>query len=511
MSRTLSKILIICAMVVIIPLMIVGTAFATYYSIDATVGVAVYTGQTEDPNGAFAVVQYKDETGTELEITEGHLNEITLRTVSNGYKFVGWFEGTAADYSSSAEPKFTENEITIKMTDYANLLAVFEIKEFDVSYDYLAQGDDEETTQEVPADGKTHYAFGEALPVLTYENYNFLGWKIQGDETNTVYTTASFETTENIVLEAVWQEQAKVTIQYRLNADTIISTEEVYKDRTVVLSSVETLAAEYMEDGYTYSWADADNATITQINIPSSYEGTTYDVYLKATAISYTAQLQTSADATYNGSTEITFTVENYAALAEMLDASNWETTYSFYSFDGLTYNSTTYTDAQTLVDAVVAANPESTTAITLQAVINKNFTTFTVSNGINCYVEGNENVYVLNEIDSGIPYSSRLSGRQEKSSDSTIYQLLDMYIEQTGEIRQLYTEDRTQVQFSGIRFYIQTLDGGNHYEEINTVNGQPISGETTLLEVIEEILSRGYEVAEGETFTLTAMTAWFE
>lgn len=506
MSRTLSKILIICAMVVIIPLMIVGTAFATYYSIDATVGVAVYTGQTEDPNGAFAVVQYKDETGTELEITEGHLNEITLRTVSNGYNFVGWFEGTAADYSSSAEPKFTENEITIKMTDYANLLAVFEIKEFDVSYDYLAQGDDEETTQEVPADGKTHYTFGETLPVLTYENYNFLGWRIQGDEK--IYTTASFETTENIVLEAVWQEQSKVTIQYRLNADTIISTEEVYKDRTVVLSSVETLAAEYMEDGYTYSWADADNATITQINIPSSYEGTTYDIYLKATAISYTAQLQTSADATYNGSTEITFTVENYAALAEMLDASNWETAYSFYSFDGLTYNSTTYTDAQTLVDAVVAANPESTTAITLQAVINKNFTTFTVTNGINCYVEGNEDVYLLDDIDREVAYSSYLSGTQTKSSESTIYQLLNMVVD--GEIRQLYLADETPVQFSGIRIYLQTTDERNSFE-IETINGQPISGETTLLEVIEEILSRGYEVAEGETFTLTAMTAWFE
>ena len=63
MSRTFSKILIICAMVVIFPLLIVGTSLAAYYSISAIVEVDTYVNYTNvhaDSN-AFAGVLYNNK------------------------------------------------------------------------------------------------------------------------------------------------------------------------------------------------------------------------------------------------------------------------------------------------------------------------------------------------------------------------------------------------------------------------------------------------------------------
>ena len=58
MSKTFTKTLVICAMVVLFPLMIVGTAFASYYSIDATVNVAAYAIGESQSDAAYAKVAY---------------------------------------------------------------------------------------------------------------------------------------------------------------------------------------------------------------------------------------------------------------------------------------------------------------------------------------------------------------------------------------------------------------------------------------------------------------------
>ena len=63
MSRKFSKVMIICAMVVLFPLLIVGTAFASYYSISAIVEVDTYVNYSNvsaDAN-AFAGVLYKNK------------------------------------------------------------------------------------------------------------------------------------------------------------------------------------------------------------------------------------------------------------------------------------------------------------------------------------------------------------------------------------------------------------------------------------------------------------------
>ena len=63
MSRTLSKILVICALVVVVPLMVVGTTLAAYFSINSTVKIASYV---VDDNYAVKADGEKDENGEEF-------------------------------------------------------------------------------------------------------------------------------------------------------------------------------------------------------------------------------------------------------------------------------------------------------------------------------------------------------------------------------------------------------------------------------------------------------------
>ena len=79
MSRTLSKILVICAMVVLFPLMIVGTTFAAYYSIDASVVVKAYTNKISNSSEAYAQVVYDGKAEQDFTITDSHMKDISLK------------------------------------------------------------------------------------------------------------------------------------------------------------------------------------------------------------------------------------------------------------------------------------------------------------------------------------------------------------------------------------------------------------------------------------------------
>ena len=527
MSRTLSKILIICAMVVLFPLMIVGTAFAAYYSIDAAVAVAVYTDKTSASNEAYAQVIYENKAQSEFEITNSHLQNIDLKAVSNGYDFKGWFVGDVEAYtiaSSSGDVAFmsTDPEINVKMTDYEKLLAVFEIKDYSVRYSYKAQPTDGSTVNTTPEtdDGdatlRTYY-FGDILPTLTYEGgeYRFLGWQIVGDETETIYTTASFNFNEDITLTAVWQEQNKITVTYHgLTEDVVLKTAEIYENQHYELDDVITVMEANSDkvsvvDGYNYSWQDSNGNIITEI----SGQTTNLDVYLREDVISYTINVNTNG-AKFNGQENLSesFTVRDITALSTWTDEEKWLTDYSFHKVTGLKFGEETYDlsseDAITnLTNAIVAENPRgSEEDINVEAIITKYFTTFIVSDAITCKTNIDsieEDVYKYDDLPSagvgGTPWKVVI---KEGDSSITIGKLLNLTTD--SGVSRIYAYD--EETYDGIEVYLKNV--------IINVNGENqtyiVTIDMTLNDLIEDILERNPEIELGDTFTITSLKALF-
>lgn len=519
MSRTLSKILIICAMVVLFPLMIVGTTFAAYYSIDASVVVKAYTNKVSSSSDAYAQVVYNNKYEEDFTITDSHMKDIKLKAVSNGYDFKGWFDGDIEKYSKAHEEGdvsfvSTDAELNAAITDYEKLLAVFEIKEYAVRYSYKAQPNDDVAINTTPEedDGdatlRTYY-FGDKLPVLTYEgnNYKFLGWKIVGDATEKIYTIAEFDFAEDITLTAVWQEQSKISVTYHAEDGSVLNTVEIYSNQYYKFDDPFTVMADKgieAVDGYTYAWQDANGNVITEI----SEETSNFDVYLKSILVVYNVNVNADG-AEFDGQTQfdVNFTILDTNELSALTDESKWSTDYSFYKVTGLMYNGKTYNFADStlnIVNEIVSAYPNGTeTNLQLDAVITKYFTKFAIDNTIVCYTNINgvvEDVYLENDL--GVQgYKVYVTNGD---STMTIGKLLGLQSAE-GKTTQLYAEDSESGEAIAVN-----LDGFN-VKIGETTNYYKVTMDMTVNDLIELVLNNYPETELSETLTITEITALFK
>ncbi len=525
MSRTLSKILVIMAMIVVFPLMIVGTAFAAYYSIDANLNVAVCTHITpeENPEGAYAKVVYGKETGTNLSISGSHLKKVDLKVIYNGYEFKGWFDGSYKEYLQLADsnPAFVygedQTEISFDITEHENLTAIFFLKEYNVSYNYQAQPNGEfitTTPEEDDGEATTKtYNYGDKLPELTYAglDYQWKGWQIDGDTTNTIYKFATFDYSQPITLKAVWQENEKVNVKYYLNktTDTTLAEDTLYEHENYEVRDPATLTTPV--DGYQYSWQDVDGKVIEQVNDIVS----DLNLYLATEEIVYTAVLDLKG-ATYNSLTDLrsSFTVGDPSSLEAWRDQTKYETAFSFhkvigFKYDGIFYDINNSTEA--LASAIISKNPhpasDSEKEITVDVEIEKYFSEITVVEDVTGQVIGSgKSVYEKADLPTeasngyGTPWSIGVGTVNDVSI--TINDLLDLSLT-GGEVKKLYKEDGTaegiEVQLTHLRIKIgpDTIDFA-------------VSGDMTLNDLIEMIYTNFDNVTLSDTLTIDSLTVFF-
>lgn len=510
MSKTFTKTLVICAMVVLFPLMIVGTAFASYYSIDATVNVAAYAIGDSQSDAAYAKVAYGSTSETTMEITESHLKKIDLNAVSNGYNFEGWFNADATSYEVANaagkldEIKVSDNtNLSVQMTDYTQLLAVFSIKKYTVGYSYKETPDGPiiSTTPETD-DGDAvsrAYTYGDALPVLPYTgvDYRFMGWRVVGEaESVAPHTMVDFDN-EDVTLTAVWEAQNQITITYyKENGTEIFYTVKKYENESFTLDDALTTVGTAAVDGYSYAWRDADGNTISEVRNQTR----NLDVYLKSTPITYSAKLN-CGDVKFDGQSTsiINFTVRSLEALNDWGTESKWNTTYSFYKVKGVQFNGIVYGFENTatfedLARAIVAANPRgSETAVEITTNVEKHFTNFAVSGNIELKA-GSSNVY-LDKND--IPDSEyQQPARKNRNSTDTINALLGLELD-NGATRPLYNENGEAVTLRSIEIWI------NGVSRIYTVSNSQIDGSMTLNELIEIMWQNNQRMDLAETFTV--------
>lgn len=254
MSNKLAKILMICSLIVLIPLLVVGTVLAVYFSMNDSVNIEVYEnvqyGSVAAPTigSNNATVKYVENDGI-FVVTNGHNRNTVLKAnLVDGLRFKGWFEGTKDEYETALASgnvptlENTELELTIKTGDVDNLTAIYEVVKFNVTYAYDTDPTDgvDNSVSTLPSEHSSVFEYGETLPEKLTLTDNVdktdstlwfsMGWMVLGDETQTLYTQANFPYTAdvegdvNVTLTARWDNSAKIAHKV-----TVTSTDATYE------------------------------------------------------------------------------------------------------------------------------------------------------------------------------------------------------------------------------------------------------------------------------------------
>lgn len=389
MSNKLAKVLLICALVVVLPLFIAGTVIAVYYSMNAVTTFEVYTDSqivSAPTITSGATVEYDAETGS-YRVINGHSKVTSVEYSAEGFNFNYWFDGSREEYVKligdianandetvreelnaelEAKTLSTSNILSFRTGDIENITAVFSVVRYTVQYE-----------------GETYsFEYGESLtgegklPAFSNtDDQDFLGYIVDDNE-SVVYTTATFPVSlegETISVTALWKEVPSFQVRYYKNNAIIDSLTSATFNRNSDLSTIVVPdAMSQNTNGFTAVWqhngVNFTEVTIDMLANPVYDEPNYIRVDLVETPIVYNVQISGNASgttATYrNESSSFTVTADNYTIFNTVRSASNWTFGQYAWEFDDFTY---THNDASyegdsvdALINAITTANPDS-------------------------------------------------------------------------------------------------------------------------------------------------------
>lgn len=364
MSKHLMKILSICAMVILLPLIIVGAALCITEAIPVT--LTIYQGGNEGdisiyendaslaPSAKISIflrddtnsnwIEQIDEEGypaTQVSVQKNDEIKVVFSD-SVGYDFQGWYKGSPTEYNENSTARETKTEYTFFIRGNTSLTAIRNVMTYTVQYTGLYNdgtniADDEnlvlsETVQ-----------YNEPLLTLspkltddqTPENSaQFRGWVVEGS-TGEVVTRANFASStlegEAYTLTAIWSNQATVIYWNSQNQRiaTHYFTAENYSSDLLDWSDEYST---FLTRGYQFdSWV---NGSGEEYKLPESFTEGVYNIYIKETPIVYSNTIEKSA--IDNTQTTLTYDVANKFA-----DGVPFEREY--YTFLGISYNGNLY------------------------------------------------------------------------------------------------------------------------------------------------------------------------
>lgn len=528
MSKKLAKVLLICALVVILPLFVAGTVIAVYYSMNAVTTFEVYTNNSTVAapaiTSASATVEYDAEKGT-YSVINGHSKNTSVEYTGEGFNLDYWFDGSREDYvkligdiaaatdedktaleASLDEKKISNSEIlSFKTGDYENITAVFSIIEFkDVQYSIKTTPNGAEVT------GTVDLVYGQSLAeALGYnientDTHDFLGYIINDDESK-IYTNATFPEVEeggNIIISTLWKETPKYQVRYMINGQPLkdglgaeVLSDEFTRQNYGSITIINPM--DYKTDGYTaalrYRGIDFTAVTLNMLANPDYDAAVNYiDVDFVETPINYNIQINTTeSTATYNGATTFSVNAENYATFETVKDVNNWEFDQFTWEFSNFTYNTLSYTTSEDLIEAITTANPDSApTTINVTVNFNKIATTYrfnlydaTAGKDLGAYVEITDDDGFIDVGSSSIKYNTSNPSEQEKIKE----QIFKVGYELTNATIRNYSDGVGSVTSYGYR-YTTELSPTNFTVFINS---SIFEGDTTkTLELTYELIS---------------------
>lgn len=363
MSKHLMKILSICAMVILLPLIIVGAALCITEAIPVTLTIyqggnegdtSIYGDASLAPSAKISIflrdetnsswIEQIDEEGYPVTQVSVQKNDEIKVVYSNsvGYDFQGWYKGSPTEYNENSTARETKTEYTFFIRGNTSLTAIRNVMTYTVQYtgfynDGTNIADDEnlvlsETVQ-----------YNEPLLTLspkltddqTPENSaQFRGWVVEGS-TGDIITRANFASStlegEAYTLTANWSNQATVIYWNSQNQRiaTHYFTAENYSNQLLTWSEEYNT---FLTRGYQFdSWV---NESGEEYKLPESFTQGVYNIYIKETPIVYSNTIEKSA--IDNTQTTLTYDVANKFA-----DGVPFEREY--YTFLGISYNGNLY------------------------------------------------------------------------------------------------------------------------------------------------------------------------
>lgn len=403
MSSKLAKVLLICALAVVLPLFIAGMVIAVYYSMNAVTVFEIYTDNQNISAPTItsgATIEYDAENGS-YRVINGHSKNTSVEYSAEGFNFDYWFDGSREEYVKligdieSATDETVKEELTaeldakklsdsavfsFKTGDYENITAVFSVITYDVEYSIVKNPS--EGTQETGSKTLTYgqplaEVFGELANTPTHD---FVGFIVNNDESK-IYTNATFEVPqdgESIKISALWKEIPFFQVRY-YKEEAIVVTSDKFNRNTYTSLQIEN-AMNRNTNGYTAKWlyngAVFTEVTEDMISNPN-YDGVNYiNVELSETPINYTVKISgstsdSSVTATYRNNTTFSVSDVNITAFDSAKNVANWSFGQYDWSFRNFTYNSTYYTNARDLMDEIIDNNTDSAPEIEINIVVN--------------------------------------------------------------------------------------------------------------------------------------------
>ena len=216
MSKKLIKIICICALVVLCPLVILGVSLASTEAVGCTLSIAdggiEKIGETDfggKTSKVSIMIDGKEQKSNKITVTKK--TKVTVTYEGVGYDFVGWYNGNYNEINregNKADKAVTSKKsYTFEISKNTVLTAVRDIKTYNVSY--VGKYDDKIT--DVVLDSKV-YAFNEPLETLVPTNSKnvLAGWHEydQVEDIDGVNTkVAKFENSGDITLYPTWERQ----------------------------------------------------------------------------------------------------------------------------------------------------------------------------------------------------------------------------------------------------------------------------------------------------------------
>lgn len=328
MSKYLVKILSICAFVVMLPLIILGTALCVTET--ATYKIRLFV---DGNDGEYAtcemLINGEKRENNELSLIKN--SDVTISFVSNGYNFESWYEGSNTEYQA-ANKVFTENDVyTFKLTGDIDLTAKCNVKSYSVIY----TGENYDGT---PLESETvQYKYGEPLKTLDAgdSGTSFVGW-MEGTNA-TPYTRATFAENGEYTLTAVWSNQKKV-VYYAADRTTVIYS-TVYNSYSFEKAELLDVNSSAVKDGVTpgYSfagWKDSNNESLDSLQAyKDNFNFETLNIYLSETLNTY--NIKVNFNALSSESKNITYDVVN--------EFSAYDVERTHYTLAGFKYQNKLY------------------------------------------------------------------------------------------------------------------------------------------------------------------------
>ena len=373
MSKYLVKILSICAFVILLPLIVVGSALCVTEAMGCTLTV-VADGVESQFNGAGTsstvsiYIEGQKQDSNKIVIKKN--TDVTVTYEGVGYDFVGWYNGNYAEIKQDAKAESTDKSYSFTVRGSQVLTAVRNVQKYTVTYE--GKMDDGETDIDVDPVTET-VVYGQPLAeLIPIGDKAFEGWYIVGGESVLPTKIANFGKSGTYTLNPMFGNH--MTVEY-YDGDTKIGSTDIVSEEETLSYALwnETNIADYMSEnakGYDFVGWEYDGNTITSL---PEFKADGYKLYLKKAVKNYTVTVK------FNAISDATGTIAYN--VADGFGA--YDTTRAGYNLLGLKYNDTLYTaneakteytaDGANLSQFVVANNGLNVTAV-WECVYNYHF-----------------------------------------------------------------------------------------------------------------------------------------